>query len=164
MTEQLYQALTKDDYQKLIFNSPLNAGLKTLFSPLHNTEDYKILSQYILEARNELFKLAQSIRDKANTHPLKHIPLFFIVDSQNSSGGKFLRWRNLEKNRNGKPAWEEIIKNKNTPLEIKQALIELEKDRIAFNAQMSVLNFILRQSRECEEKVNEIENLFQVNQ
>ncbi|ERF77909.1 DUF3158 family protein [Gallibacterium anatis] len=165
MTEQQkpehYQALTKEDYQKLIFDSPLNIGLKTLFSPIHSTNEYKILAQYIFDARNELFNLAKSMREKARQHPMKHVPLFFVVDYQNSSGGKFLRWRNQDQKRNGKPAWEQIVSNKDIPIEIRRSLVALEKDRIAFNAQMSVLNFILRQARECEEKINEVDSLFQ---
>lgn len=77
-----------------------------------------------------------------------------------SSGGCFLRWRNCGNNRQGQPAWEEIIQDKNVPIEIREALLTIEKDRICANMQMAVLNSILRQSRECEGKLIIAEKLF----
>ena len=41
-------------------------------------------------------------------------------------------------------------------------MVQIEKDRICANMQMAVFNFILRQSRECEDKLNKVESLFQL--
>ncbi|MFC0323657.1 DUF3158 family protein [Gallibacterium melopsittaci] len=155
-----YNALTKEDYQNLIFNTPLNSALKMLFNPIQSADDYTILKQYIEESRNELFKMAQSILYAAKSYPLNHLPIIFIIDSQNSSGGKFLRWRDQSNGRSGKYAWDKLIINNHVPIEIRSALRDLEKDRIAFNMQMSILNFILRQCRECSLKIQEIDTLF----
>ncbi|AEC16411.1 hypothetical protein P375_06020 [Gallibacterium genomosp. 2] len=156
-----YRSLDKEDYKKLVFNTPLNTGLKTLFGPIDNADEYKALAQMIKDARAELFELGRNIVNGAKEYPLNHVPIVFIIDHNSSSGGKFLRWRNQLRNRTGKYAWDQLIQDKNVPEEIKEALIALEKDRIAFNAQMSVMNFIYRQAKECAEKINEIEQLYQ---
>ncbi|EHB39529.1 hypothetical protein SEENIN0B_04828 [Salmonella enterica subsp. enterica serovar Infantis str. SARB27] len=40
-------------------------------------------------------------------------------------------------------------------------MLEIERDRIVFNMQMSVLTFIIRQARECQEKMEQAEKLYQ---
>ena len=45
------------------------------------------------------------------------------------------------------------------PQRARDTLLEIEKDRIVFNMQMSVLTFIIRQARECQEKVEQAERL-----
>ncbi|SUG49776.1 Protein of uncharacterised function (DUF3158) [Salmonella enterica subsp. arizonae] len=39
-------------------------------------------------------------------------------------------------------------------------LLEIERDRIVFNMQMSVLTFIIRQARECQDKMEQVEILY----
>jgi hypothetical protein len=69
------------------------------------------------------------------------------------SGAVFLRWRNTQNNRSGLPAWQALVQNPTLPPEAREALLTIERDRILFNMQMSVLTFILRQSRECTLKL-----------
>ncbi|AWX14700.1 hypothetical protein CEP48_00180 [Mergibacter septicus] len=147
-----YHALNEQDYANLIFNTPLNAGLKKLFNPVSTQVDYEILEQFFLESRQSLIEMGQSIIQKARSYPVAHVPLIFILDHTSSSGGRFLRWRNLKNNKSGEPAYKYILQDETVPAEIKQALVALENDRIAFNMQMSVLNSIVRQLRECKEK------------
>ncbi|MGR3808155.1 DUF3158 family protein [Pasteurella testudinis] len=154
-----YSALDMGSYQNLIFQTPLNDGLKGIFKQFGSAEDYQVLHQNIFDARIELLNMSKNIVKCANAYPLNHLPLIFVADCNNSSGGRFLRWRNQQNNKGGQLAWENLVQSSEVPLELKKALIAVEKDRIAYNMQMSILNFIIRQARECEDKLNTAEKL-----
>lgn len=153
-----YIQLSDADFQAFHRAAPVNTGLRSVFRKIDSAEDYQLLSQYIQQTRDALMLMQKKIIDAANSYPLTYLPIYLKKDV--SSGGCFLRWRNCGNNRQGQPAWEEIIQDKNVPIEIREAMLAIEKDRICANMQMAVLNFILRQSRECEDKLNTAEKLF----
>ena len=153
-----YVQLSDADFQAFHRTARVNASLRSVFRKINSAEDYQLLSQYIQQTRDALMLMQKKIIDAANSYPLTHLPLYLKKDV--SSGGCFLRWRNCGNNRQGQPAWEEIIQDKNIPIEIREAMLAIEKDRICANMQMAVLNSILRQSRECEDKLVIAEKLF----
>lgn len=153
-----YVQLSDADFQAFHRAAPVNTSLRSVFRKINSAEDYQLLSQYIQQTRDALMLMQKKIIDAANSYPLTHLPIYLKKDV--SSGGCFLRWRNCGNNRQGQPAWEEIIQDKNIPIEIREAMLAIEKDRICANMQMAVLNSILRQSRECEDKLVIAEKLF----
>lgn len=153
-----YVQLSDADFQAFHRTAPVNASLRSVFRKINSAEDYQLLSQYIQQTRDALMLMQKKIIDAANSYPLTHLPIYLKKDV--SSGGCFLRWRNCGNNRQGQPAWEEIIQDKNIQIEIREAMLAIEKDRICANMQMAVLNSILRQSRECEDKLVIAEKLF----
>ncbi|MBN6079244.1 DUF3158 family protein [Aggregatibacter actinomycetemcomitans] len=153
-----YIQLSDADFQAFHRSAPVNASLRNVFRKMSSADDYQLLSQYVQQTRDALMSLQKKIIDAANSYPLTHLPIYLKKDV--SSGGCFLRWRNCDNNRQGQPAWEEIIQDKNVPIEIREAMLAVEKDRICANMQMAVLNSILRQSRECEGKLVIAEKLF----
>lgn len=153
-----YIQLSDADFQTFHRSAPVNASLRKVFRKMDSADDYQLLSQNIQQTRDALMLMQKKIIDAANSYPLTHLPLYLKKDV--SSGGCFLRWRNCGNNRQGQPAWEEIIQDKNIPIEIREAMLAIEKDRICANMQMAVLNSILRQSRECEDKLVIAEKLF----
>lgn len=153
-----YVQLSDADFQAFHRTAPVNTSLRSVFRKINSAEDYQLLSQYIQQTRDALMLMQKKIIDAANSYPLTHLPIYLKKDV--SSGGCFLRWRNCGNNRQGQPAWEEIIQDKNIPIEIREAMLAIEKDRICANMQMAVLNSILRQSRECEDKLVIAEKLF----
>lgn len=155
-----YIKLSDADFQAFHRSAPVNACLRRVFKQLDSTDEYQILSHDIEATRSALILLQKKIIDAANSYPLNHLPLYLKKDVQTSSAGCYLRWRNVSNNRQGQPAWEALIQDQSIPLEIREAMLSIEKDRICANMQMAVLNFMLRQSRECYEKLLVAENLF----
>lgn len=153
-----YTKLSDADFHAFHRTAPVNACLRSVFKQLDSKDEYQILSHDIEETRNALMLLQKKIIDSANSYPLNHLPLYLKKDV--SSEGCYLRWRNTRNNRQGQPAWEALIQDQAIPLEIREAMLSIEKDRICANMQMAVLNFMLRQSRECEDKLLVAENLF----
>ena len=160
MNSHSYIGLSDADFQQLHRNAPVNACLRGVFKKIEDADDYKVLAHNTQESRQALMQMQKKIMESSLSYPLNHLPLYLKKDM--SSGGCFLRWRNCGNNRQGQPAWEELIQNKDIPLEIREAMVQIEKDRICANMQMAVFNFILRQSRECEDKLNKVESLFQL--
>ncbi|MNF06624.1 hypothetical protein D3C80_2066160 [compost metagenome] len=56
-------------------------------------------------------------------------------------------------------AWQELMQSPKLPPQAREALLQIERDRIVFNMQMSILTFILRQCRECAKKITDADTL-----
>lgn len=153
-----YVGLSDADFKQLHRHAPVNACLRGVFTKINQADEYKVLAHNTQESRQALMLMQKKIMDAAHSYPLNRLPLYLKKDT--SSGASYLRWRNCSNNCQGQPAWEELIQDGNIPLEIREAMLQIEKDRICANMQMAVLNFILRQARECEDKLNQVENLF----
>lgn len=95
----------------------------------------------------------QRLIQSARRYPVRQLPLIFTIGPA-PSGANFLRWRNQQNNKSGTPAFCNLIGDPKIPQRARDALLEIERDRIVFNMQMSVLTFIIRQARECQEKWN----------
>ncbi|MDH3001455.1 hypothetical protein A1D23_12990 [Chelonobacter oris] len=161
MSKRGVQGLTPEDFQEYHRNAPVNATLRGIFKKIASSNDYQVLNHNAQQTRQMLMEMQTKIADAASQSPLTNMPIYLKKDSQSSAKGCYLRWRNCANGRLGLPAWESMIQDCSLPEDIRMALLEVEKDRICGNMQMSVLNFILRQIRECEEKLIMAEKLFE---
>jgi len=145
-----YQSLADEDYKMLAYVS----SLKGLLKP------FKSKGELELSVREMMEPLMQRLIQSARRYPVRQLPLIFTIGPA-PSGANFLRWRNQQNNKSGTPAFSNLIGDPKIPQRARDALLEIERDRIVFNMQMSVLTFIIRQARECQEKMEQAEKLYQ---
>ncbi|EDS7122086.1 DUF3158 family protein [Salmonella enterica subsp. enterica] len=143
-----YRMLTAGDW--LAYESCLK-GLLRVREPL-------LLAQQASEASATLHQLQSRILHRAWRWPLQQLPLM-LCRGPARSGANFLRWRNQQNNRSGLPGWQALVQDVTLAQPIRDALLLIEYDRVAFNMQMSIISFILRQTRECATKVETARNI-----
>lgn len=121
-----YQALSAEDW--LAYESCLKGLLKV--------REPEALTRDAAEAQATLHQIQQRLLHRAWRWPLRHLPLMRCRGPARS-GADFLRWRNQQNNRSRTPGWQALMQD------VTQ-LLPIERDRIAFNMQMSICTFILR--------------------
>ena len=139
-----YRALSSADW--LAYESCLK-GLLRVREPW-------VLMRDAAEATALLHQIQILIIHRAWRWPLQHVPLL-LCRGPARSGASFLRWRNQQNNRSGTPGWQALVQDPSQSSHVRQALLAIEQDRIAFNMHMSILTFILRQCRECHVKMGD---------
>lgn len=151
-----YQSLADEDYKILAYIS----SLKGLLKPFNSKGELELLENNAQHVREMMKPLMQQLIRSARRYPVRQLPLIFTIGPA-PSGANFLRWRNQQNNKSGTPAFSHLISDPRIPQRARDALLEIERDRIVFNMQMSVLTFIIRQTRECQEKIKQAEKLHQ---
>ncbi|EDT2963674.1 DUF3158 family protein [Salmonella enterica subsp. enterica] len=150
MAHKGYIPLADEDYNLTAHESSLKSLLRV--------RDPVTLAQNATAARENLYPLQTRILQRAWRYPLRYLPLL-LCRGPARSGANFLRWRNQENNRSGTLAWRELMQSPDLPQAVREALLQIEQDRIVFNMQMSIVTFILRQTRECAQKIAEARTL-----
>ncbi|MCX8965981.1 DUF3158 family protein [Erwinia psidii] len=117
-----------------------------------------LLAHDATEAAANLHQIQTLILHRAWRYPLHFLPLL-LCRGPARSGANFLRWRNPQNNRSGIPGWRVLVQDASLSAAVREALLAIEHDRIAFNMQMSVCTFILRQSRECSIKFEDARHI-----
>lgn len=145
--------ISNNMYRDFAKNTPLNAAMKAVFSEFAQTSDYEFQYEQIHQVRQWLMAQQSVMISVLKSGELSTLPITLIRDRASSSGGTFLRWRYLTNTGAGHVFWKNIVSDENQPLSIRQKLIAAEKDRVQINMQMSVLNFMLRQLKECGQKI-----------
>ncbi|WP_243385185.1 DUF3158 family protein [Caviibacterium pharyngocola] len=146
-----------DMYREFAKKTPLNAAMKALFSELQQVSDYEFQYEQLHQVRQWLIEQQSEMITTLKTSELNILPITLIRDKASSSGGTFLRWRYLTNTGTGNIMWRKIVADKNQPLSIRQKLVAAEKDRVLINMQMSILNFMLRQLKECAQKIEHLD-------
>jgi len=153
-TYQGYAALAHEDYNPIAYK----ASLKGLLKPFKGKGDLMQLENNMKDAREALRVIQQRLIQSATYYPVGLLPIMLTLCPA-PSGAWFLRWRNQQNNKSGLPALSGLIQNKSLPISARDILLEIEKDRIVFNMQISALTFISRQARDCQEKFQLAEQL-----
>ncbi len=153
-----YQSLADEDYKMLAYVS----SLKGLLKPFKSKGELELLESNARSVREMMEPLMQRLIQSARRYPVRQLPLIFTIGPA-PSGANFLRWRNQQNNKSGTPAFCNLIGDPKIPQRARDALLEIERDRIVFNMQMSVLTFIIRQARECQDKMEQAEKLYRGN-
>jgi len=110
------------------------------------------LARYAAEAEATLHQIRTLLLHRSWRWPLQHLPLI-LCPGPARSGAVYLRWRSYSLNLSGMAAWQALVQDLSQPQTVRDALLVIERDRVMFNMQMSVTTFILRQTRECTEKL-----------
>lgn len=157
---KIYSLIPEGMYKDLTQKHNLNGILKLLFSPLDSLEQYQHLTEQTKNVRQALVELQDTMVSGLKTDPvMSTLPLVFIRDTASRAEACYLRWRNARNNKSGENAWHKIITDPQQPKIVKDSLVKVEKERITLNMQMAILTHIVRQLRECHEKIEKIENL-----
>lgn len=146
MSHKGYIPLTDEDYNLAAYESSLKSLLRVR-EPVELAQDATAI-------RGRLQQVQTRLLQRAWRFPVRYLPLL-LCRGPARSGANFLRWRNQENNRSGTQAWMELMQSPELPQSVREALLQIERDRIVFNMQMSVITFILRQTRECSQKIAE---------
>ncbi|WP_110188130.1 DUF3158 family protein [Pokkaliibacter plantistimulans] len=77
------------------------------------------------------------------------------------SGASFLRWRlpDHQAGVSGVPLWESVMQ-KQIDVSVRQSLLAMEQDRVAFNLQMSICSTLIRQSADGLTKMESAEKVW----
>lgn len=140
-----YRSLTDDDYHGI-------ACIGSLKGLLKGKSNIALLAQEAQDARAVLLQIQTRLLQRAWRFPLRYLPLM-LCRGPARSGANFLRWRNQENNRSGTQAWGELLQSSTVSTTVHTALLAIEQDRIQFNMQMSIVTFVIRQTRECQQKM-----------
>ncbi|MEE3701135.1 DUF3158 family protein [Mannheimia haemolytica] len=149
--------ISDEIYRQLVKDSGLNTSLKQLFSHFDTVSDYAVLQEQIQQAR-AYFMNAQDGMVQYVRSEFSPLAVYMIKDKASSSGGTFLRWRSMQNARTGGTVWQPIVDDESVPVDVRQKVVAVEKDRILINMQISVFNHILRQLVDCAEKLQEVDN------
>ncbi|EJM1221358.1 DUF3158 family protein [Salmonella enterica] len=143
-----YRALTDSDW----------LAYESCTKDLLRVREPERLARYATDAKANLHQIQTLVLHRAWRWPLQYLPLM-LCRGPARSGADFLRWRNQQNNRSGTAAWQTLMQDASVSLAVRDALLAIERDRIVFNMQMSVLTFILRQIRECSVKMTDAGNI-----
>lgn len=153
---QQYKSIGYEDY----INVGFTPSIKGLLKPFKSKGDMQNLLHNLLQAREDLKSIHKKLtRSAQSSFPVKYYPILFR-ESKSQSGASFLRWRNHQNNRDGMPVLIKLFEDENTTDKAKEIFREMEIDRISFNMQMSILSSMIRQVRDCIQKINDIDELY----
>lgn len=135
---------------------PLNSrdwlAYESSLKGLLRVREPEALTRYVSEVEATLHQIQILLLHRAWRWPLQHLPLI-LCRGPARSGATYLRWRNYSQSLSGTAAWQALMADPAYSPELRESLFAIERDRIMFNMQMSVMTFILRQHRECSEKL-----------
>ena len=153
------ELIPKNMYRDLAIQTPLNSVFKLFFSEINSIEDCEQLQVLLYQVREHLLKQHQNIVRKLRENDvIKALGFRLIQDKASSSGGHFLRWRlTLGKQENkGGLLWKGLIQDNQLQVEVKKRILQMEKERITLNMQMSILNSMMRQLSDSIKKLTDI--------
>lgn len=149
-------------YRDLAAKHNINGLMRNFFGVLSSPEEIKLLLAQIRTARDGMTANYPTLVRNITDTLVGTLPLLLYKDGSGSSAGAaYLRWRNLENSKSGQKAWENIVGDKRYSREVRASMVQIEKERLVLNMQVSVMTSIMRQLSECAEKMDKVDELFQ---
>jgi len=137
-----FRPLEQEDYRALEHA----AYLKGFLLPFKGKGGLETWASQCLGLRDGLIGLASSrILPQARAHPYSLLAAQLSLQTT-AAGTSFLRWRNHDHSRMGVSLWDKLMANPALPDELLAQLYGMERQRITYNLQMSLLNTIARQT------------------
>lgn len=121
-------------------------SLKGLLKAFKGKGELRALVQELQALRVQLQQRQPMLKQAVYELPGRNVPLI-LCSNPARSGISYLRWRNLDNNRSGSVALQEVIQQPDVSDELRDALIALEWRRQVLNTQLSVVMFMLRRIR-----------------
>jgi len=137
--------LSDNDYESLARNS----SLKGLLKAFKGKGELQALVQELQETQAKLQQLQPQLKQAVYELPVRTLPLI-LCSNPARSGVSYLRWRNLDNNRSGSAALQEVMSQHETSDTLHDALLTLEWQRQVLNMQVSVVTFMLRRIAEID--------------
>lgn len=151
--------IPEDTYKNLTQKHNLIGIVRNLFSPMDSPDEYERLLQQVIEMRQGFVALQPEMMKEISDSLIRNLPVLLVRDYSGSLGPSFLRLRNVKTRKSGFTALQEVMQDEATPKEIKNALCQVEKERILLNMQVSILHTIIKQLRECKTKIEQVNQL-----
>lgn len=140
LAEAIAHCLSSEDYREFEHS----ASLKGLLKPFKGKGELFQFAGTIKQLRGELETLMAAMLAIMAQPPFSLLELRLSVQ-HSSQGACFLRWRSPDFKRMGVEVWEQVMEHPLLQPELRQALYQLEANRIVLNLQMSSLNSLYRQ-------------------
>jgi hypothetical protein len=137
--------LSDDDYQYCARKS----SLKGLLKAFKGKGELTSLEDELRETRSMLQQLQPPLKQAVQNLPVRDLPLVLCCNPARS-GVSYLRWRNLDNNRSGSAALQEVLEWPDTSDALQDALLGLEYQRQVLNMQISVVTFMLQRVRQVK--------------
>ncbi|ECF6031753.1 Integrase regulator R [Salmonella enterica subsp. salamae serovar Greenside] len=119
------------------------SSLKGLSKAFKGKGELRALVQELQTLRAQLQQRQPMLKQAVYELPGRNVPLI-LCSNPARSGVSYLRWRNLDNNRSGGVALQEVIQQPDVSDELHDALMALEWQRQVLNTQLSVVMFMLR--------------------
>ncbi|EPG2414469.1 TPA: DUF3158 family protein [Klebsiella pneumoniae] len=132
--------------------SARKSSLKGLLKAFKGKGELRALVRELQALRVQLQQLQPMLKQAVYELPGRNVPLV-LCSNPARSGVSYLRWRNLDNNRSGSVALQEVIQRPDVSDELRDALMTLEWRRQVLNTQLSVVMFMLRRIRPLTTRV-----------
>lgn len=132
--------------------SARKSSLKGLLKAFKGKGELRALVLELQALRAQLQQHQPVLKQAVYELPGRNVPLI-LCSNPARSGISYLRWRNLDNNRSGSVALQEVIQQPDVSDELRNALMALEWQRQVLNTQLSVVMFMLRRIQPLTSRV-----------
>ncbi|MFB4390393.1 MULTISPECIES: DUF3158 family protein [unclassified Pseudomonas] len=140
LAEAIAHCLSSETYREV----EQSASLKGLLKPFKGKGELLQFAETLQHLRHQLEALMTGMLAIMAQPPFSLLELRMSVQ-HSSQGACFLRWRSPDFKRMGVEAWVQAMKHPLLLPDLRQALYQLEANRVVLNLQMSSLNSLYRQ-------------------
>jgi len=141
LAEAIARRLSADAYREFA----QGASLKGLLKPFKGKGELQQFAETILRLRTQVAELMAVMLAIMAQPPFSLLDLRLVVQ-HSATGTDFLRWRSPDFLRMGVQVWQEAMVQPRLHPELRQALYQLETNRVVLNLQMSSLQSLYRQA------------------
>ncbi|TNB81572.1 DUF3158 family protein [Pseudomonas sp. Fig-3] len=156
LAEAIARRLSADAYREL----EQGASLKGLLKPFKGKGELQQFAETILRLRTELAGLMGAMLAIMAQPPFSLLDLRLVVQ-HSATGTDFLRWRSPDFQRMGVQVWQQAMGHSHLTPVLREALYQLEVNRVTLNLQMSSLQSLYRQAVTGVSKMQAAETTFQ---
>lgn len=152
LDEAIANLLSPDAYRQLEHA----ASLKGLLKPFKGKGELLQFAATLMRLEAQLTELMSAMLTLAAQPPFSLLDLRLVLQ-KSSAATTFLRWRSRDFTQMGTPVWQRAMAQPQVSQSVREALYQLEINRITLNQQMSTLHSAFRQAIEGAGKMLEAE-------
>ena len=141
LADAIARRLSADVYREFA----QGASLKGLLKPFKGKGELQQFAETLLHLRTQVAELMAVMLTIMAQPPFSLLDLRLVVQ-HSATGTDFLRWRSPDFQRMGVQVWQAVVVHPHLHPELRQALYQLETNRIVLNLQMSSLQSLYRQA------------------
>ena len=155
LAEAIVRRLSADAYREF----EQGASLKGLLKPFKGKGELQQFAETILRLRTRVAGLMGVMLTIMAQPPFSLLDLRLVVQ-HSASGTDFLRWRSPDFQRMGVQEWQQAMALPHLAPSLREALYQLEVNRVTLNLQMSSLQSLYRQAETGVSKLHAAETIF----
>ena len=155
LAEAIARRLSTDAYRQF----EQGASLKGLLKPFKGKGELQQLADTALRLETQVAELMSVLLAIVAQPPFSLLDLRLVVQ-RSAAGTNFLRWRSRDFNHMGALVWQRAMAQPQLAQSVREALLQLEVNRITLNLQMSSLHSLHRHATASAIKLQAAETLF----